>query len=55
MARISREVGIPLCYLMQLPHEEIDCWIEIYKQESESSENKMTADGIKSMLRRKNG
>lgn len=54
IARVAREIGIPLTMLLELPASEIDMWIEIYKAESSIDTEKTTADGIRDMLKGKN-
>lgn len=52
IARIAREIHLPISAILEFPCNEIDYWIEIYKSEEESTNKEMrSSSDIKSFLR----
>lgn len=57
IARVAREIGVPITVLLEFPAKEIDIWLEILQAENEeeknNSEKNTTADDVRNFFRGK--
>ena len=57
IARVAREIGVPITVLLEFPAKEIDIWLEILQAESEeeknNSEKNTTADDVRNFFKGK--